>query len=100
MSGRFDVTLTERASADLAAIRDYLIARSQTRAENVRLAIKATIEQLRSFPRLGRDRPRLRVRVIGVPRYPYTIYYRVSGTSVEIVHVRDDRRRPPKPGDF
>ena len=53
MSGRFDVTLTERASADLAAIRDYLIARSQTGAENVRLAIKATIEQLKSLSPFG-----------------------------------------------
>lgn len=46
------------------------------------------------------NRPELGVRSLGVTRYSYTIYYRIGSTSVEIVHVRDDRRAPLKAGDL
>jgi hypothetical protein len=35
-----------------------------------------------------------------VPRYSYTIYYRIAETHIEIVHVRDDRRQPLAPGEL
>jgi hypothetical protein len=35
-----------------------------------------------------------------VPRYSYTIYDRIAETRIEIVHVRDDRRKPIAPGDL
>lgn len=99
MSRPLLVVLTPRAYDDLARIRDFMVARSPQGADNVRLAINATLEQLRDFPMTGRDRPELGVRSIGVARYSYTIYHRVLDDRVEIVHVRDDRRRPLEPGD-
>jgi plasmid stabilization system protein ParE len=50
--------------------------------------------------RLGRARPELGLRSVGVPRYSYTIYYRIAETHIEIVHVRDDRRQPLPPGEL
>jgi toxin ParE1/3/4 len=100
MNGRHQVVLTPRAFADLTHIRDYLIARSQTGADNVRQAINTTLDHLADHPGLGRDRPELGVRSVGVPRYSYTVYYRVAVDQIEIVHVRDDRRKPLEPGDL
>ena len=93
------IELTPRAFDDLVRIRDYLIARSPQGADNVRAAINTTLEQLQNFPLTGRDRPDLGVRSLGVARYSYTIYHRVHDDHVEVVHVRDDRRKPLAPGD-
>ena len=100
MTARHQVVLTPRAFGDLTHIRDYLIERSPTGADNVRQAINTTLDHLSDHPGLGRDRPELGVRSVGVPRYSYTIYYRIAETHIEIVHVRDDRRKPLAPGDL
>ncbi len=99
MSRPLRIELTPRAFDDLTQIRDYLIVRSPRGADNVRAAINATLEQLQDFPMTGRDRPTLGVRSISVARYSYTIYHRVHEAHVEVVHVRDDRRKPLAPGD-
>ena len=93
------VELTPQAFADIEDIRAYLIERSPKGADNVRRAIVATLERLSAHPMLGQDRPELAVRAIGVPRYRYTIYYRVVSGEVQVIHVRDDRRQPLKFGD-
>lgn len=100
MTGAHRVVLAPRALTDLTQIRDYLIERSPGGADSVRLAIAAMLEHLADYPRLGRDRPELGVRSIGVPRYIYTIYYRIADATIEIVHVRDDRRMPITAGEL
>ena len=100
MTGHVRVELTQRAFADIERIRDYLSQRSPAGAENVRLAINGTLQQLSEFPFLGRDRPDLGVREVGVPRYHYSIYYRAGEGLVEIAHVRDMRRKPIQPDEF
>jgi toxin ParE1/3/4 len=96
---RHDVVLTPRAFSDLENIRDFLVSRNPIGAENVRLAINATLDQLSYFPLTGRNRARLRVRSISVARFPYTIYYRLQDDRIVVIHVRDDRRAPLKAGD-
>jgi len=66
----------------------------------VETAIRSTIDLLAEFPKIGRDRPDLDARALGIPRYPYTAYYRVERDEVWIVHVRDGRRKPVEPGDL
>jgi len=34
------------------------------------------------------------VRLIPLRRYPYKIYYTITGRGVEILHVHHDKRRP------
>jgi plasmid stabilization system protein ParE len=66
----------------------------------VEAAIRSTIELLADFPKIGRDRPELDARTLGGPRYSYTVYYRIEDDAIWIVHIRDDRRRPPGPSDL
>jgi len=82
------LSLSPRAAKDLASIRDYLLSRSPQGADNVRAAIAATLSVLTDFPRAGRNRSDLEARSVGVPRYPYTIYYRIEGEEIVVVHPR------------
>jgi toxin ParE1/3/4 len=91
---------TRQALADLFGIADYIRARNPAAAVVVEAAIRSTIDLLVDFPKLGRDHAELDARALGVPRYPYTAYYRIEGDEVWIVHIRDDRRRPPERGDL
>ena len=94
------VRYTREALADLLGIADYIRDRNPTAAVNVETAIRSTIDLLGDFPRLGRDRPDLGARALGVPRYPYTAYYRIDGDDIWIVHIRDDRRKSLLPGEL
>jgi plasmid stabilization system protein ParE len=94
------VRYTQQALVDLVGIANYLLDRNPAAALKVEAAIRSTIGLLSDFPKLGRDRPELEARSLGIPRWPYTAYYRIEGGEVWIVHIRDDRRRPLKPGDL
>lgn len=94
------VRYTPQALTDIQGIAGYVCRRNPSAAANVESAIRSLIELLADFPRIGRPRPELDARSIGVTRYPYTVYYRIEGNEVWIVHVRDDRRRPPQPDDL
>jgi toxin ParE1/3/4 len=91
---------TRQAVADLFGIADYVRARNPAAAIDVETAVRSTIDLLADFPKLGRDRPELDARALGIPRYPYTAYYRVEGDEIWIVHIRDDRRQPPDRSDL
>jgi toxin ParE1/3/4 len=90
---RFD----PRSLADLATIRDYLIERSPSGAERVRVHLVETIERLADFPFLGRQTDELNVRVLVLTRYPYLVFYAVVGDDVVILHVRHGAREPFDP---
>jgi toxin ParE1/3/4 len=90
------VHFTERAAEDLESIHSYLAARSPAGARNVQLAMQATFAQLADFPYSGRAQTRPRLRKLGVPRYPYNVYYTVDDVADEviIVTVRHTARAP------
>jgi toxin ParE1/3/4 len=90
---RFD----ERALADLADIRDYLVERSPVGAERVRLHLVETIDRLADFPFLGRPTDEPGVRVLVLTRYPYLVFYAVMADDVVILHVRHGAREPIDP---
>lgn len=94
------VRYTRQALADLHGIGTYIRGRNPSAAADLEIAIRSTIDLLTDFPKLGRDRPELDARALGVPRYPYTAYYRIEGDEIWIVHIRDDRRNPPERGDL
>ena len=94
------VRYTRQAIDDLCAIGDYIHEKNPSAAATVERAIQSTIELLADYPRIGRDRPELGARSLGIPRHPYTVYYRVEGDEVRIVHIRDDRRRTPRGDDL
>ncbi len=86
-----------RALADIAEIRDYLFERSPTGAERVRLHFAETIDRLADFPFLGRATDEPGVRVLVLTRYPYLVFYAVTGNDVVILHVRHGAREPIDP---
>jgi len=94
------IRYSPRAIADIIAIADYIAARNKPAALAVEAAILTTVSLLAEHPNLGVDRPKLQVRSISVPRYPYTVYYRAQDEAIIIVHVRDERRRPIAEGDL
>ena len=94
------VRYTPRAIGDISSIGDYIKSHNPQAALRVEQAIIGSIDHLSHHPNLGTARPRLSVRALGVPRFPYTIYYRVDPNAVVTVHVRDDRRRAIRPADL
>lgn len=91
---------TPRAICDLIAIADYIRDHNPVAAERVGQTIEIAIGRLIKSPRLGIELPDLAVRKLGVPRFRYSVYYRLLSDRIEIVHIRDDRRRPLVPGDL
>lgn len=94
------IRYTRQAMLDVVAIADFLRMRNPSAAVQIEQAIRSTIELLGEFPMLGRPRPDLDVRVLGIPRYPYSAYYRIEGDEIWIVHIRDDRRIVPQPTEL
>jgi toxin ParE1/3/4 len=94
------VRYARQALADLLAIADYIGERNPAAATRAETAIRSTIDLLADFPKLGRDRPELDARSLGIPRWPYTAYYRIENEEIWIVHIRDGRRQPVEPGDL
>jgi toxin ParE1/3/4 len=94
------VRYTHQALSDLLAIADYIRDANPSAAILVEAAIRSAIDLLADFPKIGRDRPHLDARALGIPRYPFTAYYRIEDQEVWVVHVRDDRRKPPQRDDL
>jgi len=85
------VALTDEGSAyragseDLADIADYLHERSPAVARRVRDAILESLQNLASFPHIGRRQNVEHVRRLVVRRYGYLIYYEANESAEEIV---------------
>ena len=86
---------TRRALRDLLAIAAYIRPRNPAAASAVQAAIRSSIDLLAHSPGMGRERPALNARSIGVSKYPYTAYYRIEDDEVWVLHIRDNRRKPP-----
>jgi plasmid stabilization system protein ParE len=88
------VRYTKRAFADREAIFEYLNQQDPRAARNVKAFIKAKIDSLSHSPRRARIIKNLGVHALWLGRYPYIVYYRVSGDVVSIIHIRHGARRP------
>jgi toxin ParE1/3/4 len=92
---------SRRALADLNEIAAYYSASASS-------AIAASIERrlvdvINRICRAPEPAPRVaqrsRVRVVAVVRYPFRIFYRVRGDTIDILHIRHTSTRPPSDGD-
>lgn len=88
------VRYTLRAQADLDAIYTYLDQRSPTAALSVKQLIERRIASLRDFPLAAPVTDESGVHELTTVRYPYKIYYHVTGKEVRILHIRHTLRRP------
>jgi plasmid stabilization system protein ParE len=76
---------TPRATNDLAAIADYVRARSPGAAIEVRAAILHSLQNLVLFPNVGRKQAVQGVRKLVTRKYPYLVYYVIDQLAEEIV---------------
>lgn len=88
------IRVTVRATADLAHIREYSLECNPMGADDVRLAINASLARLAENPRLGRERLDLDAYSIAAYPYPFMIYYRIHDGEIVVVHIRNTRRQP------
>ena len=90
------VVWTREALADFADIATYYVTdASPVIAEAVGRKFADVIERIRGAPfSAPRVKRRSQVRVATIVRYPFRIFYRVSGDVIHIVHIRHTSRRP------
>lgn len=89
------VVYTEDALNDLAAIADWLILHYPTVAPLVERRIRRAVAQISHWPESSRRAStRPGVRVVPLGRYPYKIFYRVSDSTVEVLHIHHAARQP------
>ena len=96
-----DVAAPRRVDWSPRASRDLIAIFRHTVAENPQAAIEQTeylierAEALASSPRLGRPSRWPGRRELVLTRYPYSIYYRVTGTRTYVLRVVHQRRLFP-----
>lgn len=88
------VRYTLRAQADLDAIYTYLDQRTPSAALSVKELIERRIASLADFPFAAPATDQPDVRELTIVRYPYKVYYEVSGEEVWVLHIRHTSRRP------
>lgn len=89
-----------QALEDIHEIRAYLLPRSTSGAEHVRLAIASTVDLLTQFPGIARDTDIKDVRVAVVVGYPYLLYHSLTEKEVIVIHIRHASRDAPIPNDL
>jgi toxin ParE1/3/4 len=90
---------SQRALADLEDIATYYsVNASPAIAQSVERRFIAVIERIRLTPEAApRVAQRSQVRVAAVVRYPFRIFYRIRGDTIDILHIRHTSRRPVVP---
>ena len=90
-----------RARIDLQDIRAHIAGDNPVAAITIGARIEDRANQLLLNPWLGPESNIPSVRRLLVSNLPYHIYYRVQPQAqrIEILHVRDARRLPPRPDD-
>jgi toxin ParE1/3/4 len=88
------VRYTLRAQADLDSIFTYLDALAPAGAQSVKSTIERRIALLGEFPHIAPETEAPGIHELTIIRYPYQVYYEVSGDEVWILHIRHSARRP------
>ena len=87
MSAKKQLELTGRAFRNIAAAEEYIAKDNPVAAQKVVELIYKTAEKLESFPEMGRPGIVTGTRELPLPKYPYTIAYRVKATRVVVYAV-------------
>jgi len=89
------IVWSRRAIRHLTKVRDYIARDNPNSATDVAAHILAAIEQLETFPNLGRPGRLAGTRELLVPQTPYIIPYRIRGNRIELIAVFHGRQRWP-----
>jgi toxin ParE1/3/4 len=90
------VRYSRRALTQIDQILSYIARDNPVTAASVARRIEALVALLGRYPMMGRSTDKEGVRVMGVRRYPYVVFYRIipNRDEVRILRVRHTARRP------
>jgi len=86
------------ALADMDGIYDFIAGHNQAAAARTILRIRASIERLEDFPRVGRRGALPGTRELVISGLPFVVVYEVAAETVDIIavfHAAEDRERGP-----
>ena len=87
------VVYTTEALADLDGIFDYIANNYPAISDAFQNRLRAVIARVARWPESAQEvSERPGVRVAPLIRYPYKVFFRVSGDTVEILHVHHAAR--------
>ena len=90
---KYELVWSPESEQDLLDIWAYSARRWSLEIADERLdAINASCDYLRQSPLSGRARDELKRGLRSVVVHPHVVFYRVSGTNLDIVRVLDGRR--------
>ena len=93
--------LDQQAKRDLIEIRSYLLEHAgDAAAQRVRKHLRARMDMLQRMPLIGVATSEPAIRILAPTRYPYRIYYTLTGDAVVVLHIRHSARRDPALGDL
>ncbi len=92
---------SRQALADIDQIATYYaLNTSPAIAEGIGSRLGDVIDRICRAPEAApRVSQRSQVRVAAVVRYPFRIFYRARGDTIDILHIRHTSRRPPSVGE-
>ena len=90
---RYTLALTERAEVDIANAKKWYESERPGRGDRFESAVHAVLGRLTELPDSGAP-SRLGLRRVTLVRFPYTVYYRVIGSVIEVRACVHHRRRP------
>lgn len=88
------IRYSARARDDLRHIFGYLDKRAPKAARTVRNAVRTSIAVLAVFPLMAPSTEEPDVRELTIVRYPYKVYFKVVEDEIQVLYIRDARRRP------
>jgi toxin ParE1/3/4 len=89
------VVYTDEALADINHIADWLSAHYPAVAPAVGRRIQTVVARIARWPDSARIVPgRADVRAVPLGRYPYVVFYRVTASAMEILHIHHAARQP------
>jgi toxin ParE1/3/4 len=96
MNEKKQLEFSVRSIANLEAIQLHIAADNPVAASQVIESVASAADKLMDFPMLGHVGRRLGTRELVLPKYPYTIVYRLTVKKVIIAAVIHQSRRNPK----
>jgi toxin ParE1/3/4 len=95
MGAKKQLDYSARFIANMEAIRDYIALDNPAAANQVLQTVLSSAEELIDFPLLGHAGQRAGTRELVLPKYPYTLVYRLTADKVRIVAVIHQSRKHP-----
>jgi len=90
------VVFTSAALSDLNDLLAHTSTNYPGLVHAVELRIRAVIERLERWPESARRvEGRSGIRVVPIIRYPYKVFYRITGDGIEILHIHHTSRDAP-----